>query len=265
MSLMRAFTTRRNKPEELSSVIIGRAASQRGGKPILRTQISSPIALLSTSNMLALEAPQIQGAQPVFYRGASGSSTGSSSADDSDASTSANSIHSADTANTEMESSPVSPEPNHLSCYFKPAVETSANSSPLQSPHLSHVSSFDAPLIPSRAASHSKKAHVNLSRQRSLRVQSPPPSAHSSVEIFSQKQSSFVEAPRENPFGKELAQLDEVAEEFGNTVHSVEAEADAAHMHERDLAYFAAPDYVSEIHDLLNELFGEEEQTVSWF
>lgn len=257
---MRAFTTRRNKPEQLNDAVLGRAASQRNGKPIIRNQISSPIALLSTSNMLSYTAPDIQGASPVIF--SSGSSLNSSSGEESDASTAANSVHSADTANTEIESSPVSLEPNHLSCYFKPAVETSANSSPMQSPHLSQTS-FDAPQIPSRAPSHSKKAHVTLHRQRSLRLQSPPVSAHSSVEIFSAKNHSFVEAPRENPFGKELAQLDEVAEEFGNTVRDVEADADAALMRSRDLAAFTAPDYLSEIHDLLNELYGEKE-AVAW-
>jgi hypothetical protein len=269
MSLMRAFTMRRNKPDMSINVPIGRAASQRAGKPILRTQISSPIALISTSNMLSFEAPDIQGTTPVYHHeGSSASSMNSSSGEESDAST-ANSIHSNDTM-TDMssvgDSSPTSPEPNHLSCYFKPAVETSTNSSPIHSPHLSVISIFDAPIIPQRALSHSKEAHETLSRQRSLRAASPALTTRSSTEIISSGRNTLAEAPRESPFGKELAQLDEVAEEFGNTVRNVEADADSKFMESHNLAAFDASEYLTEIHDLLNELYGDEQPEIgTWF
>lgn len=266
MSIVRAFTTRRNKPEVTVSAPVGRAASQRNGKPVLRAQISSPVALVSTTNMLSYNAPDINSRASTFQRDFSGSSsTSSSSGEETDAS--ANSIHSNDTS-TDMSSvdeSPVSPSPNHLSCYFKPAVETNSNTpaqSPLQSPRMSAV---DAPSLPQRAASHSKKAHEAVNRQRSFqRVQSPPASARTSSEFFSPISAS-AEDNRQNPFDKELEQLDEVAEEFGHTVRKVEAHADSSYMESRNLAEFGATDYLNEIRDLLEELFPTQQpESAAW-
>jgi hypothetical protein len=131
MSLVRAFTTR-GKKTEASVRPMGRAASHRNGKPVVRAQISSPVALVSTTNMLSYSAPDINGSN---HRDFSSSTASSTSGEESDAST--NSIHSNDT-NTDMSSIDESscPSPNHLSSYFKPAVDTSFNS-PNQSPRLS--------------------------------------------------------------------------------------------------------------------------------
>jgi len=263
MSLVRAFTNRRNKPEVTVSAPIGRAASQRHGKPVIRTQISSPVALVSTTNMLSYNAPDIIARQSTFQRDFSPSSSNNSSCgDETDAS--ANSVHSNDTQ-TDMSSvddSPTSPSPNHLSCYFKPAVETNSNTpaqSPLQSPSLSAV---DAPILPQRAASHSKKAHEKLSRQRSVRgVNSPPSSARTSSEQVHSIHSADLS--RENPFDKELEQLDEVAEEFGHTVRKVEAHADTTYLLSHNLAEFGASDYLNEIRDLLEELFPTQQPEVA--
>lgn len=271
MSLARAFTTRRAKPEmQISApMYIGRAASQRGGKPVNRMQISSPVALISTSNALLNNAEDIAGTSPIEIRSvSSGSSITSNSGEESDAST--DSFHSCDTVTdaSSVDESPLrtEPEPNHLSCYFKPAVDTQVNS-PSQSPMHSASSSLDTPDVPQRVPSHSKKAHEHLHRKRSVqRMLSPPPSARkaahdfarNSTEMFSASTTSFVEAPKESPFGRELAQLDEVAEEFGHVVRDAEAEADMACMQSRDLAHFAASDYLSEIQSLIYDTFEEE-------
>jgi hypothetical protein len=61
-----------------------------------------------------------------------------------------------------------------------------------------------------------------------------------------------------NPFGKELAQLDEVAEEFGQVVRSAERDADEVYMEAHGLEKFDAGDYMSEIQGLLLEMFVEE-------
>jgi hypothetical protein len=50
-----------------------------------------------------------------------------------------------------------------------------------------------------------------------------------------------------HPFGKELEQLDEVAEEFGGAVRDVEREGDVTTMREKRLARFCVQDYLSEI------------------
>lgn len=71
--------------------------------------------------------------------------------------------------------------------------------------------------------------------------------------------SSFVEAPTENPFGNELAQLDEVAEEFGQVVKSVERDADTVYMDSHDLARFSASEYMFDIQNLVHDMFRDDE------
>lgn len=72
---------------------------------------------------------------------------------------------------------------------------------------------------------------------------------------YSPQKTSFVEAPREtNPFGKELAQLDEVAEEFGQVVRRAERDADEVYMEAHGLEKFGAGDYMWEIQGLIHEM-----------
>ncbi len=271
MAFSRAFSTRRNKPEmEISlPMYIGRAASQRGGRPVVRAQISSPVNLVSTTNQHLHTAQSIEGAVPIVIRHVSSGST-SSSSEDSD--TSNGSIHSHETATdaSSLDNSPISsePEPNHLSCYFKPAVDTthSRSTSTVTSPT---SPTFDlTPQIPQRALSHSKKAHEGVHRKRSIqRMLSPPPSRGESatrasteiIGIVSPKRSAFVEAPRDtNPFGRELAQLDEVAEEFGQVVRSAERDVDDVFMEAHGLGKFSATEYMMEIQGLEREMFIED-------
>ena len=103
---------------------------------------------------------------------------------------------------------------------------------------------------------------------------SPPPSAHreafhetarTSTEIFGPSRPAFVEAPKENPFGKELAQLDEVAEEFGQVVKSAEADADAVYMQSHGLAYHHASEYMLEIQSLILDMFSDEQVALQDF
>lgn len=211
-------------------------------------------------------AEDIAGTSPIEIRNASsGASITSSSGEDSDAST--NSIHSSETITdaSSVDESPIQPEPNHLSCYFKPNVDTQSKTSPSQSPSASARPSMDTPQLPQRVPSHSKKAHEVVHRKASVRrMLSPASTSHEafrdtdSVAIFSPKKSSFVEAPKESPFGRELAQLDEVAEEFGNVVRDAEAEADFKVIRAHDLAQFAASDYLSEIQSMIYATFEDE-------
>ncbi len=237
---------------------LGRAASQRGGKPVLRAHISSPVALLSTSNMLLNNAQDIVGTSPIDIHDispiSSSSSMTSSSPVDSDASSGHHSAGSITDASS-IDESPIScqPEPNHLSCYFQPPSQPTSPSGSL---------SFDAPRLPRRVPSHSKKAHEKVHRTRSIqRMMSPPPStayeACESHDAFTLTKASFIEAPKESPFGAELAQLDEVAEEFGHVVRDAEDEADFAVMKSTGFACLSASDYLSEIQDLIYDTFGE--------
>ena len=264
MDLARAFTTRHKKQPEMhitSPMYIGRAASQRAGRPVVRSKISAPLALVSTSNVQLNNAQHIAGASPIEIRTASsGSSVNSIGEHDSDVSSNHHSTGTVTDASS-IDESPIEPTAgdNHLSCYFKPAVDTQANS-PVTSPTSATFSSCDTPKLPQRVPSHSKKAHETLHRKNSVRrILSPPASARemsrSSIEMFNT--SSIIEAPKENPFGSELAQLDEVAEEFGQVVHDAETAADISAMKSCGLARYGASDYLSEIHDLIYSAFEE--------
>lgn len=277
MSFSRAFSTRRQKSSEIEisvPLIIGRAASQRGGKPVPRQQISSPMALVSTSNAHVMKAHNIAGTSPIEIRHVSSGST--SSSDESDASH-GSSVRTLETVTdaSSVDESPIAtePEPNHLTSYFNPSVDTRKHSK--QSQSISSRPSLDQ-AIPFRALSHSKKAHEGLHRKRSIqRMLSPPPPRERvcSTEIFNPNraglveepkanQSPFVEALRDNPFGNELAQLDRVAEEFGQVVRSAEADADAVYMESHGLAHFSASDYMFEIQSLIHEMFSDERRIV---
>lgn len=258
---MRSFTTRRKQPEldGHTPILLGRAASQRGGRPVARAQISSPVALVSTTNMLSFNAPDIAGTKPIEHRDYSGSSTSSEESDGS-----GGSVHSHETDPTDIssaEASPISsePEPNHLSQFFKMTGE--------ETPRTIDAS----PTLPRRAPSHSKRAHEALSRKRSVqRARSPSAQGRgisrtrSSAEMFTALPE--YESPRE-PFGKELAQLDAVAEEFGGV--RTDAEADAMWIKTRGLACYAASDYLSEIDGLVEILLDDNSPTVpdfsGWF
>ena len=103
----------------------------------------------------------------------------------------------------------------------------------------------DAPVIPQRAPSHSKKAHVELSRKKSIQRMSPPPTTldkpatRTSTEMFSPQMNS------DHPFGKELAQVNEVAEEFGAV--SALMEEEEQEILEKGLCKFSVDDYIYEI------------------
>lgn len=264
MSLVRAFTTRRNKVEEIqTSAYVSRAASQRNGKPVYRSQISGPVALVSTTNPLSYDAPDIAGTSPIGYRNVPSTTSPtsrSSEGDDSDASTL--SIDSNTDASSVDDSPVTSPglQENHLSCYFKPAVNTST---PTRSPSSSTRPSFDAPSIPQRVPSHSKKAHEFVHRKRSVqRLMSPPTSiVRRSTEMFNQQEEA-VEAPREHPFSSELAQLDEAVEDITHTVRDVEEDEDVAVMStwgKHGLARFDAAAYLLEIHAAVEEALPSDE------
>lgn len=267
MAFFRAQSNRRKvaaEPEISEPIYLGRAASLRGGRPVVRSKISGPTALLSTSNAQIHHAHAISGSAPIEIRHVS---SGSSSDSNHDSDTSGGSVHSYETDATSVDNSPVSPdpEPNHLSSYFKPRVDTHSRTASMSS---STRPSFDAPRVPQRAASHSKRAHEGVHRKRSIqRMLSPPPSrssdTRSSTEIIgitSPLKSSFVEAPKDNsPFASELAQVDELAEELGQVVKSAERDADTVYMENRGLAAYSANDYMWEIQGLIHDMFKDDQ------
>jgi ribosomal protein L32 len=237
-----------------------------------RTKISLPVALVSTTNMLSYEAPDIATMRHVS------SSTASShfSAEDSDHSVStgrsrASTVGSTLTDASSVDSSPTSPAPNHLSGYFPSAgkqVRKSASIASLHNVKEATVESAPAvPAVPQRAVSHSKRAHERLAAKRSISnlnargstgSQRNSREQRSSVEMFS---ATIQEEA--HPFGRELAQLNEIVEEFGGAIRDAEAEADMSVMRSRNLAAYCAADYMSDIQPLFNSRFGFPQQVAA--
>ena len=160
MSIARAFTTRRGKNSLHGSEVEGapqRSNTMKGPTGSIRHKISAPVELLHTTNLLSYNAPDIY---PK-----SASSTGSSRRFDDDMSDSAHTNASSPPTSPDIESSPkrsLSPEPNHLSCYFTPP-------SHMMSPTAEEPKAASpGPVIPQRAPSHTKKTYeASLLRKRS--------------------------------------------------------------------------------------------------
>jgi len=70
--------------------------------------------------------------------------------------------------------------------------------------------------------------------------------------------STNVEAMENHPFGHELAQVSELAEEYGIPVQEMEViDPEEQDLLSRGLFKFRAEDYMSEIHGLFQNAFGE--------
>ena len=246
MSLARAFTKRIKRDDDIMS---NRSKTVRyAAGSIRRDMISLPTELISTTNVQALNAPDI-----ATLNKSTGSSSSVSSNQDSDFSTFDKSFLSdhdkTDSSSIEMSSpaTPVTPPMDQSGGFF----DTKPASGPVQI--LSSDPVPDTPAVPQRAPSHSKKAHVELSRQRSLQRLSPPPSTipekpRNSAEFFGATTDGAS-----HPFGKELAKVNEVAEDFGASATVMEEE-------EREILgkgfhKFSVEDYINEIAGLYGGVF----------
>ncbi len=230
MALSRAFTSKRIRSDNQLNTPQRSASARNQGKPVLRSQISAPVQLLSTTNMLSFNAPDIHASSP--------SSVGSH--DDSDAGHTFLSSPATSIEPSPIDSRPSSPDAKHLSTHFQLG--------PLDATVVSRtdsVSSNEGPAVPSRAPSHTKATHRALARQRSQQRMSPPsrmPPARIDV----------VDTPA-HPFGRELEQVDEVAEEFG--VRGSLLEEEERLLREQGLQKFGAQDYIAEIEALFGGVF----------
>lgn len=71
--------------------------------------------------------------------------------------------------------------------------------------------------------------------------------------------TTIIESPLESPFGQELAQLYEVAQQFGQNTRTAEEDSDVIQMEKCGLAAFSASDYMLEIQSLVHNLFADEQ------
>jgi hypothetical protein len=253
-NLTRAFT-RRNKRPEVSAPMPyrGEGHVRLNSGTIKRGNISGPVQLLSTTNMLAYNAPDLHSAVST--------SSSSSLRSDSDAvspQSYASSMTSPDVS--PYESSPV--EANPMASYF-PKRSATVTSHPRSSTSSSQ-SNMDAPMIPKRALSHTKRSHQELARKRSVSRMSPPPlNAPRSTPAIRASQDFFQ--PEPHPFSKELEQVNEVAEEFGG-LNLLDDEERI--LYEKGLKKFSVEDYLVEIEDLYGSIFEDTHgsmHTTSWF
>lgn len=214
MPLARRFTLRLGRQEPTSPL----------RSPSVRKEISLPLNLLSTTNTLSYDAPTLEEARKQMASPAASSSPstpGSFSNPSSPEPMAESPTLPSLTDSSSLESSPVL-EYNHLSAYFpanlKPAIGSGQG-----------MLSFEAqaPAIPKRVPSHSKKEHERLARKRSLRAFNPA-----------------LRSPKELPSPADSTHfaIDQVIEDAeGEHVDEV------AYMHERGLCKLSASDYQTEI------------------
>ncbi|EFQ28831.1 hypothetical protein CGRA01v4_10273 [Colletotrichum graminicola] len=286
-SISRAFTTRRVKNSiDLSDAARGKERTnilQRSkttkAQYAIRHKISAPMELVHTTNMLSYNAPDIR---PRTGTDASSNSSRKSTEEDSE---SARSAASSPPTSPDVAPHELLKEPNHLSCYFvSPGAPNNASKTP------------EVPTIPKRAPTHTKQASFDaVARQRSLSqmskasdktvsskasmtfsarassgssaastmshhsitpaIKTPlPPMPTPAFQHQSPRQEKVTES---HPFGRELAQVTEIAEEFG-------IKDDVMYEEERllkaeGLYKFAADDYLSEVQSLFPNFFTDSQ------
>ncbi|KAH7060494.1 hypothetical protein B0J12DRAFT_565679 [Macrophomina phaseolina] len=247
--ISRSLTTRRaKKPEKVVTAPSRAFSMKKSSNPsINRVQISGPVNLISTTNMLSYNAPDIPGLRQIPAE-----SHLTSHSEESDRSSTSSGSRGVSTDASSLDSLPTSPETNHLTGFFDSAKKTAPER--IRAAHESSRKAQEAiPSVPQRARSHSKEAHEVMARKRSIRNMGPPNSLHSrssslqeqrsSVDMF--KSSGSVEP--NHPFGRELEQLNEVVEELGGVIRDVELDEDTRYMLEKGLQKFCASDYLAEI------------------
>lgn len=217
---------------------------------IKRGKISGPVQLVSTTNMLAYNAPDLGSAT-------SSSSSSIRSPDDSEMSFSQQSFGTPITSPDDS-SRDVSPiEPNQASYFPKQQFipKRSATTVSHTRSSTSTTSSTDAPMVPRRALSHTKRSHQELARQRSISRLDPPPLNVSRTPSVRQAPDPSFKTEA-HPFGKELEQVNEVAEEFGGTTRRLDEEE--AVLLSKGLRKFTVDDYLVEVDDLYGSIFDDQ-------
>jgi len=238
MALGRAFTRRLRRGTDSEPNVARSATGKYNAGTINRNLISLPTELISTTNVQALNAPDI--------RSVSSSDSLKSGSDSDFSSIDRAFLSNAGSDTSSLESSgpatPVTP-PTEARDFFEGKLDFNVP-----------IASLEAPAIPKRAASHSKKAHVELSRKKSIQRMSPPPMAiaepkvRTSVDIFN--------SISEEPFARELAQVNEVAEDFGATRAMMDDEEHE--MMSKGLCKFGVEAYLDEIAELYGGVFEDK-------
>ena len=230
-TITRAFTKRNKRPEVSAPMPYrGEGHVRFNSGSVKRGNISGPVQLISTTNMLAYNAPNLHSSN-------SSSASSVQSRDDLDMAISPHSYASSITSPDVSPEDSYPVDPNPLTPYF-PKRSATVTSHPRSSTTSS--SSVDGPQLPRRAPSHTKRSHQELARKRSQSRMSPPPlSSPQSNPTIRSSQDMFQ--PDIYPFSKELEQVNEVAEEFGATPLIDEEERA---LYRKGLKKFTVDDYL---------------------
>lgn len=271
--------TARSQPSRSNSI------TTSGARP----KISGPIELIHTTNMLSYNAPDLPRPSTSSSNQSSPRSvTHTDDESDSSPSTAASSPPtSPDVPSSELKR-PISPQPNHLSSYFMPPQAPQVFSSPVA----------QAPVIPKRAPSHTKQASIDaMTRQRSMshmskdsgrsmsrgnysfsrsastatsfsgmsrdsvQTQSTGVSSTFSVGPMSPPAEKMHYAPPQHPFGQELAQVTEIAEDFGVSRKLDVIDEEEQELVSRGLCKISADVYLNDIQNLASFFFQDRDAT----
>lgn len=280
MSISRAFTSRRfrsgNEAADGSP-----SSSQRRSAPkgqIQRHKISAPVQLIHTTNMLSYNAPDL----PRPSRSNSTNTVSTQSDDEPDFIMMGSESTPPTSPEVSASECSLSPEPNHLTSYFKAPANSSSRSPapppaiPERSPSHTKKNSFDA-IARSRSRSLSRTSR-DSERSASRTAFSRPPSSSTRASSasrtpspHSQKQATpsplAATKPRtsddEHPFGQELAQVTELAEEYtADTLDTIDE--DQRYLASRGLVRLSADDYLGgDIQDLASSFLPELNRNLS--
>lgn len=282
MSLSRAFTTRMGKRnlDLADSKMPQRSGTHKGAPQNIRTKISGPVELVHTTNMLSYNAPDLP-------RSARSNSTSKSDTESDTLSTADSTPPTSPEASSITDDCP-SPQTNHLSSYFiapgKPVARDlqpdAAPAIPKRSPSHTKKNSYDAiarqrsisqmsrdsgrtisskpSLTFSRSSSTSTRASSASHSSSAQHMSKPPPVPSFTTPITSpqlQQGPSPRSTPESHPFGAELAQVTELAEEYSmrNTPHVLDE--DEQYLQSHGLVKLSVDDYMNDVQELFSSFF----------
>ncbi|RMD43539.1 hypothetical protein DV735_g1537, partial [Chaetothyriales sp. CBS 134920] len=240
MSLARALTKRMRREEPAVTTSSNGQIRYRPGT-IKREMISAPTELLSTTNVQALTAPDI----PSRSVSAKSSSSSVGSSIDSTFSTIDRGFLNANDDSSIEPSSPLTPHSEHGKDFF--------NMKPIPAPGLLNGEpALSSPAVPMRSPS----------RAKSVQRKTPPPMSIDNL-VVRNSTDMFGPSSQDHPFGRELAKVNEVAEDFGALAAILEEEEQE--LVNKGLYKFSVDDYINEIMDLYHGGIFEDSLSNPWF
>jgi len=232
MSLGRSITRKASKYGFRSS---DSSADYSRRNSVSKTQISAPVALISTTNMISYTSPSLRTSLRTSLSQGSISSSNSIGSPSSDCPSSPLSVGSSG-----EDSAPESPATNNLSPFF------SAVPAAIPAPVRSNST---------RSVKKGTRPTSELARSPSLPPFKSPARKSGFQPVAAPPKSAVRGLSTQHPFGAELAQVAEMAEEIAGLEMQ---DAEEQFMRERGLLKFNASDYEQEIWDGMGGVFEDE-------